>query len=316
MKNFRTEFELEKSEFTINYSGKTLLAGSCFAQEMGLRMNHAGFQTNLNSHGILFNPISIKNSLEDIIKCKTYTEKDLLQFDNLWHSFNHHGSFSGTDISTVLNNINSSIRQAHKDLLEADTLIVTFGSAWVYEWAENGKIVANCHKVPQQNFNRRKLGVNEIISELSSVLDRIADLNPSIKVILTISPVRYLKEGFVENNWSKATLNIAVHELIRRFDFTSYFPAYELVIDDLRDYRFYAEDMVHPSKQAVDYVWNKFAAVYFSESTLAIINKVERIKRASQHRPLHADSPQAKDFQEKLIKEKEELKSQYPFLEI
>ncbi|MFN3916835.1 MAG: GSCFA domain-containing protein [Flavobacteriales bacterium] len=316
MESFRTEFKLERSDSSIKHSSKTLLIGSCFAQEMGLRMKTAGFQTNLNSHGILFNPISIKNSLEDIIKCKTYAEKDLYHYANLWHSFNHHGSFSGTDVHNVLENINSTIRLAHKDLLNTDTLILTFGSAWIYEWAESGKVVANCHKVPQRYFNKRKLGVNEIISELSSAFDRITDLNPRIKIILTISPVRYLKEGFVENNWSKATLNIAVHELIRRFDCTSYFPAYELVIDDLRDYRFYKEDMTHPSKQAVDYVWGRFASVYFSESTLDIITKVERIKKATQHRTLHAESPQSIGFQEKILKEKEELKSQYPFLEI
>lgn len=314
MNAFRTEFEVHPNTHQISHDQTTMLIGSCFAQEIGKLLKHSGFPVNLNSHGILFNPISIKTALEDVLKNTHYTEKDLYLYNSLWHSLHHHGSFSSIDKEQTLQKINSSISKAHEALSKTRTLFITFGSAWVFEWKDTSAVVANCHKIPQQNFNKKKLGVNDIISELSSVFSRIQDYNPGIEIILTISPVRYLKEGFVENNWSKATLNIAVHELIRRFDFVSYFPAYELVVDDLRDYRFYTEDMVHPSPQAVNYVWEKFSHCYFDKNTQRIATQVKKLNDAMKHRTIHDNTQEIEHFREYLSQQKEDLKKLYPFL--
>lgn len=261
-----------------------MLVGSCFSQDIGRKLDEAGFQVNINPFGTLFNPVSIGTCLNYILRNKKFTAADFFEHNGLWRSYKLHSNFSSQHLDEALENINTSISLSHNFLFDTQVLVITLGSAWVYERIEPREIVANCHKVPQQQFVKRKLGVNEIISELTLVIQHIKAAFDNINVIFTISPVKHLRDGFVENNWSKSTLNIAVHELIRRFDFCDYYPAYEILNDDLRDYRFYKNDMVHPNDLAVQYVYEHFEASYFTPETAKIAGEFMQLSRSARHR--------------------------------
>ncbi|RYZ52757.1 MAG: GSCFA domain-containing protein, partial [Chitinophagaceae bacterium] len=249
---FRFEFPIKKLPEPIAHQHKLLLMGSCFTENIGAKLDLYKFTTLQNPNGILFNPVSVAEALTDYIEKKNFGAEDLFALNEAWHSWKHHSRFSGLTADDAVAKINESVFQAHQFLKETDYLLITLGSAWVYQLTEKaanavvGTIAANNHKAPADWFSRRLLSTEDVLRVLDNVIHRLFHLNAKLKIIFTISPVRHLREGVVENNRSKAVLISAVHHLVDKFDRLFYFPAYELVIDDLRDYRFYAEDLVHP----------------------------------------------------------------------
>ncbi len=292
------------------------MIGSCFAEEIGERLQQYHFDALVNPHGILYNPISITQALHTYLDGKQYTADDLFSNGDLWHSWDHHSRFSGIEPEQVLAGINTQQEQAAKRLEEADWLIITLGSAYIYSLAEGNKVVGNCHKVPASRFHKKLLSPPDAISALDNLMHRLFFRNRKVKIMFTISPVRYARDGVVENNLSKAVLIQTVHHLVNKFDRLFYFPAYELVIDDLRDYRFYKEDLVHPNELAVNYVWDHFTANCVSEDGRRLLPLVAEINRARQHRPFNPLSNQHQQFLQTYAKKTKQLMEQYPFLQL
>lgn len=276
------------------------LTGSCFTEQIGAKFTSHKFLTLQNPNGILFNPLSIARSVRSYVENKIYKEEDLFYENGLWGSWDHHTRFSTTSAAATLQKINSSQIDAHRFLKNARWAIITLGSAFVYE-IENKRVVANCHKVPTDKFGKRLLSVEEVSETLKAMITQLKDFNSSLRIIFTISPVRHIRDGFIENNRSKATLINAVHEVVKSRENTFYFPAYELVIDDLRDYRFYAEDMVHPNYAATNYVWEKFKDACIDTATLELMKEINTINAAVTHKPFNPDSQAHKDFCRKNI---------------
>ncbi len=307
---------------TIEYTHPVLLTGSCFTEHIGHKMADMKLNVLQNPNGILFDPVSIAESIRSYIKPYFYSEKDLFQLNDLWHSWRHHSRFSTTDQQACLQQINEMQEQAHHFLGSAQWLIITLGTAWSYQLnhasggVEPGKVVANCHKAPAQWFNKHLLAIEEIVTVLDNCLHHLFYFNPNIEVIFTVSPVRHIKDGIVENNRSKARLLESVHHLVNKFDRLHYFPAYELVVDVLRDYRFYEADLVHPNTMATNYVFEEFTAQWMSEQTRTIAAKVEKLVTAAQHKSFHMHSPAHQQFVQAQIKNIHELKAEYPFLHL
>jgi hypothetical protein len=299
----------------IDIRHKILLSGSCFTEHMASRLRHYKFTVQENPNGILFNPVSIVNSLNRAIAGETYTADDLFHENGLWSGWDFHSRFSDTDQVRALENMNASVRDTHEMLGKAQWLILTLGSAYVYR-LEGGPVVANCHKVPAARFTRKLLSVEEVMAALDSLVYRLFRYNPGIRIIFTISPVRHLRDGFVENNRSKAVLIQAVHQLVDKFERLHYFPAYELVIDDLRDHRFYAEDMVHPNYLATAYVWDRFAEAAIADGSREVMKQIDRLRAAMAHRPLHPASTRHRQFLQDHLKMTLELAGRLPFLDL
>jgi hypothetical protein len=300
--DFHLEFSPKHLSQKINHQHKLLLMGSCFTENIGDKLVAHKFSVLQNPNGILFNPVSVKEAVENCIADKVIDENDLFYLNESHHSWQHHSRFSGITKEDAVNKINSSTKAAHQYLKETGFIIITFGSAWVYELtdkAANKKIntvAANNHKAPADWFSRRLLTNEEVIHEIESIVSQLQNFNPHIKIIFTISPVRHLREGFVENNRSKAALTNAVHAATETFENVFYFPAYELVIDDLRDYRFYAEDMVHPNYAATNYVWEKFMATCIDEPSQQLMQEINEINAAINHKPFNPASAAHKAF--------------------
>ncbi|WP_462219501.1 GSCFA domain-containing protein [Ferruginibacter sp.] len=301
---------------------KLLLMGSCFTENIGDKLVAHKFSVLQNPNGILFNPVSVKQAVENYIANKVIDENDLFYLNESWHSWQHHSRFSGITKEDAINKINSSTRTALDYLNETDFIIITFGSAWVYELtdkADNKKIntvAANNHKAPADWFNRRLLTNQEVIHEIESIVSQLQNFNQHIKIIFTISPVRHLREGFVENNRSKAALINGVHLATETFSNVFYFPAYELVIDDLRDYRFYAEDMVHPNYAATNYVWQKFMATCIDEPAQQLMQEINEINAAINHKPFNPSSAAHKDFKLKYRNIIQTMQQKHPYLNL
>lgn len=311
---FRTVFEPVEADRKITHMESVFFIGSCFSTHISARMKNAGFQITANPFGVLFNPVSVSRALRMIGTRKKFRKQDFFRHDGLWHHFHLHGELSKTDLESAYSSANEMIENSNSALMSAGTLVITLGTAWVHEEIDTERIVANCHKLPGKQFRKRKLGVNEIISDFSRLLEHLFNVNPGIRIVFTISPVRHLSDGFVENQWSKSTLNIAIHELIRRFEQTEYFPAYELIIDDLRDYRFYNSDMIHPNDQAADYVWDIFRKTYFEENTNKLASEAEAYHLSMQHRAIHPDTDAHRKFIAQRTKEGERIKKLLPWL--
>ena len=310
---FRLEYTPGPFDIKINHQQKLLLIGSCFTEQIGAKMALHKFSVLDNPNGILFNPVSIARSVSSYIVNKQYTETDLFYQNECWNSWEHHSRFSHPGKKECLHLINQSQTTAHHFLKAADWLLITLGSAFVYE-GDNNEVVANCHKVPTDKFNKRLLPVEEVIATLQNMMRQLLDFNPGIKIIYTISPVRHLRDGFVENNHSKAILINTVQQLTENDSNTFYFPAYELVIDDLRDYRFYAEDMVHPNYAATNYVWEKFVAAVIDESSQKIMKEINEINAAVNHKPFNPSSALHKKFLQTNFEKVVVLSQKYPYL--
>lgn len=314
--NFRLTFPVAPLEPSMRYTDKILLSGSCFAEEIGAQLQQHKFNVQVNPNGILFNPLSIAQSMQGYLDNKVYTEQDLFRHEDLWHSWDHHSRYSASSPSEVLAAINASQKAAHERLKEADWLIITLGSAHVYALKENNRVVANCHKVPDASFYKKLLSADEIIAALDNMMHRLFFINRKVNILFTVSPVRYIRDGVIENNLSKAILLQAVHHLVNKFDRLFYFPAYELVMDDLRDYRFYKEDMVHPNEQAIRYVWEHFASACLHPDAQQLLTQVTDILRARAHRPFNAGTPQHQQFLKAYAKKVKTLVEGNPFLEM
>ena len=299
----RLELDVKNAGFNITHYDKLLLIGSCFTENIGQKFSHLKFSNLQNPHGILFNPVSVCSAILDYARKTNYTEKNLFYLNEAWHSWNHHSRFSSPDKSESIKKINTSIQTAHDYLRNADYLFITFGSAWVYAFTAEaqgtvaGNIASNNHKAPASWFEKQLLSNVETIEIIEAMMKEVREFNPDIKFIFTISPVRHIREGFIENNRSKAVLIDAVHHVVNKHkEHAFYFPSYEIVMDDLRDYRFYSEDMVHPNYLATDYVWEKLEKAYMNEDTKQLNTAIRDINIAYNHKAFNASSGMHKSF--------------------
>ncbi len=299
---FRTEIQIPLSDRVIDYSSAVLAMGSCFASSIGGKLLDSKFTTQVNPTGVLFNPLSICATLQRFKECRTVSIDQLRKGQDGWFHFDFHGSLSDSDPLVALEKINGAVNEGSRALSECSTIIITFGTAWIYELIESGRVVANCHKEPSRSFSRRAMSVAEIVDEVGQIVESY----PEKEFIFSLSPIRHLKDGLSENSLSKATLRVAIAQIVERYANASYFPSCEILMDDLRDYRFYADDMLHPSAQAVEYIWSKFCDSHISASARATMSKVANIVRAAAHRPLNDSSEAYREFCAKeleLIKE-------------
>jgi len=294
--NFRTNISLKSESNQIDYSSNLVLIGSCFSENISKKLQYFKFNTFSNPFGILFNPIAIETLISNAIHKKEYSEKDIFQLNERWHCFDAHSDLSASSKNELLTNLNTSIAATHKKITTASHLIITLGTAWVYRNNESAKIVGNCHKIPQKQFSKEMLYVEEIVASLKNSCALIKNLNPKVNIIFTVSPVRHVKDGFVENMQSKAHLLTAIHQLINLKEQFHYFPSYEIMLDDLRDYRFYNSDMLHPNETAINYIWEQFQHVWIAKKTISILKEVDTIQRGLAHKPFNPNSEQHQQF--------------------
>jgi len=311
---FHLDHKPKKTEFAISHFHKIFMLGSCFTENIGTYLEAGRFRTCINPGGILFNPTSICKHINTLISGELMDEKDILQQSGIFFSYMHHSSVHNENKHDLVKKINSENKKASFFLKETDYLFITFGSAYVYRHLLLNAVVSNCHKQPGHNFEKSLLSVEKIVEDYSGTLKKLKDLNPALKIIFTVSPVKHLRDGLTENNLSKATLLLSIHHLIKKFDFCFYFPAFELVTDDLRDYRFYKEDLAHPNEQALAYVWEKFSACYFSEETLLLNQQIKKLSLALSHRSMVQNSTEAIKLNNFIITQKEEIKKNHPFI--
>jgi hypothetical protein len=316
MQSFRTTFDIPIGNQPMDYSSKVLLLGSCFAENMGEKLLQNKFQTLINPFGILYNPDSIANSLEILIKKKKFTERDLFEDNGVWNSFSHHSRFSDTNKDNCLENINQQIEVGAAFLKQADYLIITFGTAWVYQLKKTGKVVSNCHKVHAKEFDRYRISKCDIVEKCKSVFKKLKNQNLNLKIILTVSPVRHIKDGLIENQLSKATLLLAIHEMVAEFEKVIYFPSYEIMMDDLRDYRFYADDMLHPSPLAIEYIWEKFKNSWIDPEVFGIMKEISKIQQAMNHKPFFTESDSHQLFLKNQVKNIQLIMEQHPGIDL
>ena len=300
---FRTKIDIPRFGFGISHNDKCLFIGSCFAENIGNKLATTKIPTSVNPAGILYNPISIRESIKNALSGKKYGDDDVFFSAGTWNSFYFHSRFSNVDKGKCIESINSATEMLKRQLETVDVMFVTFGTAYIYELAETGEIVCNCHKQPEKNFNRRLLKVSEIVDAWSECIRTLTEANPKMHIVFTVSPIRHWRDGAHQNQISKSTLHLAINELNEKFGNTFYFPAYEIMMDELRDYRFYASDMVHPSETAVQYIWERFGETFFSEKTNAMIARIGKITAAANHRPLNPQSEEYKSFSKKNLDE-------------
>lgn len=310
--NFRTILSIPSQTTNLSYKDKLMLLGSCFTENIGEKLEKFHLPQLTNPFGILYNPISIAQSIERLMENKPFDENELFEHNGLIHSWAHHGSFSAPSEKQALTNMNKLYLEAAEHFKETTVLLITFGSSWIYEY--EGNVVANCHKVPEREFIRRRLSVDEIVTRYSDLLAKISAQNPTIHVIFSVSPIRYMRQGATENQTNKAILLLAVEELTKRFEQVNYFPAYEILLDELRDYRFFSDDMIHPSTSAIDYIWERFVETYFDRETQELLPQLEKLNKNLEHRPLHQDSKAYQIFNKTLDSQVLELKKRYPTL--
>lgn len=329
--NFMLDADIKKPVEQIGYEDRILLIGSCFTEHIGNVLEELKFSVLQNPNGILFDPVSVCKSLVSYISNQKYGEEDLFLLNEVWHSWQHHSRFSNVDKVQGLRAINQSQQEAHDFLKFTDWIIVTLGSAFSYRLStdffkgspeishsgENlGLAVANCHRAPAQWFNKQLLDIDTIISQLDNCYHQLLQFNPKIKIIFTVSPVRHIRDGVVDNNRSKARLIEAVHHMVNKFDRLYYFPAYELVIDVLRDYRFYDADLVHPNYMATEFVLEKFSESFINEEARQIMQEVKKIVIARKHKAFQPDTKAHQQFLKNHFDKSKALKKRYPFLDL
>ncbi len=312
---FRTELNIESAKVKIGLQDPILTLGSCFSDSMGLRFKNHKFNTSYNPFGTVYNPISIFKLLEYCVNNKLPDESGFIENEELHAHYDFHSSFSALDQKNLKKNIQEQINSTHHFLKTTKWLLLTFGTAYVYERKNNGEIVSNCHKIPAGQFNKKLLTQKQILESFENIWQQIVKLNPDIKVLLTVSPVRHIKDTLALNSVSKATLRLTCDTLVNQYANINYFPSYELMIDDLRDYRFYKSDMIHPTEEAEEYIWNKFAAAYFDVPTLAFISEWSKIRAAIRHRPFNPASDKHQKFIRATIKKIESIDNKLDFSE-
>lgn len=317
MPRLQTCVEIPEPGFSINYRQNILLAGSCFAANIGEKLGKLKFRSLTNPFGVLYNPASIAQSLKLLLSGKSFIESDLYFHNQLWFSFYHHSSFSSADKVACLEQINLSLKAASEHLQTAGILFITLGTSWVYQYKKTGEIVSNCHKLPAQEFVREFLEPQQIAALLSEPFNKLLASNPGIQIVLTISPIRHWKDGAIENMRSKASLVMAMRELEKKYAGNLYyFPVYELFMDEMRDYRYYAADMLHPSDFAIEYVWEKFFGLFFDKNTRNQIADVEKLLSMLGHRPFNTASADYAKFCNRIKNHILLLKSRYPSIDL
>lgn len=311
----QTLVETSDYGFKINHSHTCMLIGSCFANNIGEKLKSIKINGDYNPLGILYNPISILNSLSNCISQKKISEKELFLSEDSWKHFDFHSSFAKQNQDDSLFTINNALSQTNRLLKKTDYLFVSFGTAFYYKLKNSDRVVSNCHKQNPETFDRGLADVNEISTKWIDFIKKIKEINSKIKIIFTVSPIRYLKDGAVNNQISKSILLLSVYEIRKYFNndgFVFYFPSYEIMMDELRDYRFYDIDMVHPSELAINIIWEKFSSLFFDAKTIQLNKQIERIHKAVAHRPFNINSSEYKTFCKGTIKLINEINSQYP----
>ena len=316
MSEFRVKVEMPKKQNKIGLADSFQLWGSCFADNIGRLLTENKFSCDLNPFGTLYNPLSIATAIRQVITGKEYTAKDLSYGNGLWFSYMHHGIFASTDKETCLQEINHRIIQSAYFLKKADYILLTWGSAWVYQLRSTHQIVGNCHKMPDREFTRSRLEVDEIVAEYALLIQEIHLINPNARFLFTVSPIRHAKDGMHGNQLSKSTLLLAIDKLCEQFQECQYFPSYEIMMDELRDYRFYADDMLHPSSLAISYIWQRFSETYFTPTTIKLMQEWEKIKKGLAHRPFDVKSEAHQRFLREILLKIEQLKEKMPYLDV
>ncbi|WP_026713251.1 GSCFA domain-containing protein [Flavobacterium daejeonense] len=312
---FRTPIPITEIQFPIDYHSKILSLGSCFAVNMAEKLEYFKFQNSCNLFGIIFNPVSIEKLVQRAVHKRFFTEEDIFYHNDLWHCFEVHSELSNQDKAIFLDSLNDLIDSTNQQISESTHFLITYGTAWVYRNKESNQIVANCHKVPQKQFTKELLSIERIQTALQNTIQLIQTVNPEAKFILTVSPVRHIKDGFVENQWSKAHLIAAIHSTDNsQLTTHNYFPSYEIMMDELRDYRFYAEDMLHPNQLAIDYIWERFKETAISKSALPVLEEIGSIQSSLNHRPFNPESESHQKFLVKLQKKIADMCTRYPFM--
>jgi hypothetical protein len=314
--NFRTKIPISKFNFPIEYSSKIVSLGSCFAENMAEKFDFFKFQNSCNPFGILFHPLAIEKIISKAINTTFFGEEDIFFLNERWHCFDVHSDLSNANKDELLKTLNGFVITTKQQITEASHIIITYGTSWVYRNKHTKKVVANCHKVPQNLFDKEILSVATIEKSIQNTIDLIESVNPKCAVIFTISPVRHIKDGFVENQRSKANLISALHSTFDiRLLTQSYFPSNEIMMDELRDYRFYAEDMLHPNQIAINYIWERFCETTISNEANLIMTEVESIQRDLSHRPFNPNSESHLKFINQLELKASKLKSEFPFMD-
>lgn len=309
--DFRTPISY-KSTFSISFNDSILMLGSCFSNNIGLKFQQAKMNVTINPFGVLFNPMSIASTIEKTIDYKPITESELLLNNNLWVNLDFHGSFSSTNKYEALQKMNSASELMHKKLSESTFLIITFGTAYVYKYLQTNKIVANCHKLPSNQFVCERLTVDEIVEKYIGLINNLLSINSKLQFVFTVSPIRHLRDGLHNNQLSKSTLLLAIEQLTTQFKQVHYFPSYEILIDDLRDYRFYDTDMLHPSSVAVDYIWQVFCKNCISAADNLLIDEIAKIENAVNHKPINPNSVEFQQFVASQIKNIDAIRQKLP----
>lgn len=313
---FTTKIPLQKYQNPITYESKLMALGSCFAENMAEKFHYFKFQNTTNPFGIIFNPVSIEKLVDRIVNKIEFTEKDIFFHNDLWHCFEVHSQVSNPNKEEFLETLNALISSTNKQLNSSTHIIITYGTSWIYKNIESNEIVANCHKVPQKQFTKELLSIETIEKSIQNTIELIQKVNPNCNFIFTVSPVRHIKDGFVENTLSKSHLISAIHSTHNsQLTTHNYFPSYEIMMDELRDYRFYAEDMLHPNQTAIDYIWIKFFENYVDEKEFTTMNQVCEIQRALKHRPFNPNSESHQKFLDNLNEKINTLASKYPTLQ-
>lgn len=310
------DIQIPKPIQTIKYNDKIMLIGSCFTEHIASRLSQYLFDTCSNPNGILFNPLSVANSLVSYDNNTCYKEEQLFYLNELWNSWDHHSRFSDIEPQQALININTELSVAHNFLKDANWLIITLGSSFQYFLTENDYPVANNHRAPANWFYKKLLSIHEIYHALLGSINTLRLSNPNLQIIFTVSPVRHIRDGVIANNRSKARLLECVHKLCEQYDFINYFPAYEIVVDVLRDYRYYDIDLVHPNYAATSHVWEYFIQTYFDSSTQNLLSHIQDLVVAKNHRPRFDMTQSHKDFCAKYLQKAMLLQSEHPYIDL
>ncbi len=309
---FRTNFKIQPGEPKIDYSSSIFLIGSCFVDNIGEKLEQAKLKNLRNPFGIFYHPAAIENFFSRVVYERTYTGEEVFNHNERWHCYEAHSVLSNPNRDKLVEDLNENLRDTREFLEHATHVIITLGTAFGYRLKETGSFVANCHKVPQAQFEKELMPVGEVQARLQNCIELIKTVNPATTIIFTLSPVRHIKDGVVENQRSKSHLLAATGDLVENMKGIAYFPSYEIVMDDLRDYRFYDKDMLHPNSIAIDYIWNKFKEVWLSNDAIEVLKEINSIQQGLDHRPFNPESNAHQKFLFRLNERMETLKKTYP----
>lgn len=313
--DFRTYIPIQKSDVLIGHNTRMMLFGSCFVENIGKLLVENKFRADVNPFGILYNPSSVAKAMERLFDDRPFSEAELVFRNGLFHSFWHHGDFSAPAKEECISSIRNRFSAAAQEINRTEVFLITFGTAYVYKLAANGEIAGNCHKFPDSTFTRSRLSAGQIANEWGALIARALSKNPGAKFVFTVSPIRHWKDGAHENQLSKSTLLISIDILQSQFpDAVRYFPAYEIVMDELRDYRFYAEDMTHPSEVAISYLWKRFGETYFSDETTKTVSEWVKIRKSLSHKPINPQGEEYRKFLSQTISSLRSFAAKHPHI--